>query len=173
MPYCPRCGTQNYESSPNCQQCQSPLPGYTGGQSNPGGQYNSGGPYNAGDPGAQAQGYQPFGGNVPQPAPYQSYGGNQPQYGYAPAPAPRQQVNPGLAVLVSFLWSGAGLLLVPDRVGMGIGIALGAAVIHFAINFIGALLVIGLLCSIPISLALHGGLMFWTYKEAQRYNEGR
>ncbi len=90
------------------------------------------------------------------------------------AGAPRKEVNPGLCTLVSFLWTGAGFLLIPDRVTVGIIVAVGATIFHFVINFIGALFFgVGLICTVPISLAVHAGIIFWTYQDALRYNRGR
>ena len=78
-------------------------------------------------------------------------------------------------MLVSFLWPGAGLFFVPDRIPMGIIFSLASILIHIVIILIGAVLWgVGIIfCSLPLLLLFRAGMMFWTYKEAERYNQGR
>jgi hypothetical protein len=88
-----------------------------------------------------------------------------------PVQAYRQQVNPGVCVLVSFLWTGAGLFFVPDRVALGIILACGVQLVFFVLHFFGAIIWgIGLLCTIPLHIIVHFSVMFITYQSAVRYN---
>ncbi len=87
---------------------------------------------------------------------------------------PAARVDPGICLLISFIWTGAGFFLIPDRVTLGIVLAICAPVFYFVINFLGTLLFgIGLICTIPITIGIHIGIMIWTYNTAKAYAEGR
>src|SRR5262249_29000380 len=121
--FCPSCGTANSEVSHNCQSCSAPLPVARQPESYP--QY---------DPYGRPQ-------NYPQQYPPQQ------QYQQQPIPMAvpmmpvvpivpvfvRPPVNSGVALLLSFLWTGAGFFMIPDRIGLGIALVIGLPIIVFGL----------------------------------------
>jgi hypothetical protein len=94
-------------------------------------------------------------------------------YGYPYQPVGRRQVNVGLCVLVSFLWTGAGFFFIPDRVGTGLALVLCTLVIVVCgILFTSVTFGFGGLCVFPVGLAWWFGVLMCTYKSAERYNRG-
>jgi hypothetical protein len=96
-----------------------------------------------------------------------------PAHGYAFQPIERRQINTGLCVLMSFLWTGAGFFFIPDRVPIGLVLVLCTAAIGLFIIF-GAGLTggVGACCTLPIGFVWWFGILTWTYKDAERYNRG-
>ena len=154
MPLCANCGTNNIEGTKFCVGCGSQL-----GQAPPPESWRASSdlgapPAGATDPtGTQADegGYTP---QVPPPS-YPAYNRPQPPApGYQqPVGGASQPVHPAVAALVSLFFPGLGLLFVPNKAGLGVGIFV--AYLVFAV--ISILLVIGI-CLAPIAnilIAIH------------------
>jgi len=154
MALCANCGTNNIEGTKFCVGCGSQL-----GEAPPPESWRASSDLStppAGAPDstrrqADAGGYTP---QVPPPS-YPSY--NPPQ---VPAPGYRppvggasQPMHPAVAALVSFFFPGLGLLFVPNKAGLGVGIF----VAYIILATISILLVIGI-CLAPIAnilIAIH------------------
>lgn len=96
-----------------------------------------------------------------------------PAAGYQYRPAGRKQVNVGLCVLLSFLWTGAGFFFIPDRVGTGLLLVLCTlAIVAFGTIFSSVTFGFGAICMLPVGLAWWFSILMWTYKSADRYNRG-
>jgi uncharacterized RDD family membrane protein YckC len=125
MPFCPRCGTQNFETAESCQQCGSPLPTRQQQPSQPVDQ--------------------PFGGQPPQPPqsysqPPQSY--SQPPQSYSQPPQSYQPVqSPGYGAsgYGGYQQQGYGYGAAPQLNYAGIGKRFGALLLDFLIGFGAAL----------------------------------
>ena len=165
MAMCANCGTNNIEGTKFCVGCGSQL-----GEAPPPESWRAssdlGAPPVAGTeeptrPQADAGGYTP---QVPPPPSYPTY--NQPApppaYGYQqqqPAIGGSQPMHPAVAAIVSFFLPGLGLLFVPNKAGLGIGIfaaTIGYAVIATLLTFvvIGVCLLV-VMPLINIAAAIH------------------
>ena len=192
--FCNNCGTplsavgpQPPGSGLNNQPYGNPTGGYQQGNpsdyppNNPGG-YPPTGSYPSGN-------YPPPGGYPPanpynqqQPNPYSQQPPNpympqvqinmgQPVYAAQPN---RPQVSVGLCALLSIFWSGAGFFLIPDRVGLAVGLVIGTFLLItlFVITNL-ATIGLGVICTAPIGFAYWLGLLIWNIIDAQNYNQGR
>lgn len=163
MALCANCGTNNIDGTKFCVGCGSQL-----GEAPPPESWRASsdlGAPPAGDPTATGaagpapppadawSGYTP---QVPPPPSYPAY--NQPQtpapgYQQQPALGGSQPVHPAVAAVISLFFPGLGLVVVPGKVGLGIGIF----VAYMVLAVISIMLVIGL-CLAPIAnvlLAIH------------------
>jgi hypothetical protein len=141
MALCAKCGTNNVEGATFCATCgsqinQPPPPESWRASSELGAP-----PAGAADssrPQAGAGGYAP---QAPQPS-YPVY--NQPQtpapgFGQAPGGGASQPTHPAVAAVVSFFLPGIGLLFVPNKAGLGIGIfaaTIGYAIVATILTFV-------------------------------------
>lgn len=161
MAVCANCGTNNIEGTKFCVGCGSQL-----GEAPPPESWRASSELGAPPAGStepprpqtDAGGYAP---QVPPPPPaYPAY--NQPR---APAPVGQpavggsQPMHPAVAAVVSFFFPGLGLLFVPNKAGLGIGIfaaTIGYAIIATILTFfvIGVCLFI-VMPLINIAAAIH------------------
>ena len=168
MAMCANCGTNNIEGTKFCVGCGSQL-----GEAPPPESWRASSELGAPPAGAtepprtQADtgGYVP---QVPPPPAYPSY--NQPQ---TPAPGYQQPaigggsqpMHPAVPAIVSLFFPGLGLLFVPGKAGLGIGIFV--AYLVFAV--VSILFVIGL-CLAPIANVL---LAVHSWDEAAKASRGQ
>ena len=148
----------------------SSSPGMTsgGGQSAQG--YSSGGSFG----GAQQQsgGFGAQGG-VPAPfgTPSTTSGGG--------GAATTSQVNPPLAAIISFFFPGLGLLLVPNKLPLALGIFGGSIVLTLVLVIVAAFVSIGMnsnmctLCIFPVALLIQIGAALFTYDTAAKLSDGQ
>ena len=135
---CPSCGADNVEGTRFCVKCGTTLPTAPAPESW----------RQSGDLGQQQQtqqpGYQSGGYTPPQtpPSAYPTY--NPPQGVYQPQGAGGQQpMHPAIPAVVSLIVPGIGLLFVPNKAGLGLGI-LAAYVVLWVIMFIIAFVTLGI-----------------------------
>ena len=129
---CPSCGADNVEGTRFCVKCGTTLPAAPAPESW----------RQSGDLGQQQQSQQSGGYAPPQPPPssYPTY--NPPQNVYQQQPAlggSGQPMHPAVPAVVSLFLPGIGLLFVPNKAGLGIGIFAGylfLGVIGFVLSFI-------------------------------------
>ena len=145
MALCANCGTNNIDGTKFCVGCGSQL-----GEAPPPESWRASSDLGAPPAGATDQATPPqadaAGGYAPQvpppPPAYPAY--NQPTppaYGYQQQPAVggSQPMHPAVPAIVSFFLPGIGLLFVPNKAGLGIGIfaaTIGYAVIAFILSFV-------------------------------------
>jgi hypothetical protein len=124
---CPSCGAENVEGTRFCVKCGTTLPATPAPES----WRQSGdlGQQQTQQPGYQSGGYAP-----PQPPPssYPTYNPPQGMYQQPGTPGQQsQQMHPAVPAIISLFLPGIGLLFVPNKAGLGIGIF--AATIAYAI----------------------------------------
>lgn len=179
MPLCANCGTNNIEGVRFCVSCGSqigdaPAPESWRASSELGGSVPPAASVDPASPNADAAGgstgYTP---HVPPPAPpsYPAYApqqqqqqGGVPYYQQQQQPA-SQPMHPAVAAVVSLFFPGLGLLFVPNKAGLGIGLFVGYII--FAVVTI--LLVIGI-CLAPIANVL---LAVHSWDEAAKASRGQ
>jgi hypothetical protein len=159
MAACANCGTTNIDGTKFCVSCgaqlgQAPAPESWRASSdlNPPGA-------TATDPGATTGGYAP---QTPPPPPtgYPAYTPQQSPQGYQThAPGGAQQMHPAVPAILSLFLPGIGLLLVPDKQKLGIGIFaayVGLGIVGFILSFvIIGLCVLMLMPLANIAAAIH------------------
>lgn len=169
----------------------------SGGSGGGGGQFSSSTPSSGGSSPGMASGsglsgqnaptgYSSFG-NAPGSGGYSSQGGFPPAPGgfasgspsVPPAVAGASPVNPPLAAIISFFFPGLGLLLVPNKMPLALGIFGGVMVLSIllgvAAGIIGALVnsSVCVLCVLPVVLLLQIGAAIYTYDEAAKLSNGQ
>jgi hypothetical protein len=151
MPHCANCGTNNIEGVRFCVSCGSqvgdapPQPESWRASSElgpvpPAASADPAGPEAAGG----SVGYTP---QVPPPASsYPAYAPQQQQQGvpyYQPQPPASQAMHPAVPAIVSFFLPGIGLLFVPNKAGLGLGI-FGATIAYTVLAIILTFFVVGI-----------------------------
>lgn len=171
MPLCANCGTNNIEGVRFCVSCGSqigdaPAPESWRASSELGGSVP---PAASADPTADAGGSAGYTPQVP-PAPpsYPAYAPQQqqgvPYYQQQPQPA-SQPMHPAVPAVVSLFFPGLGLLFVPNKAGLGIGIF----VAYLIFTVVTVLLVIGI-CLAPLANVL---LAVHSWDEAAKNSRGQ
>ena len=162
---CPSCGADNVEGTRFCVKCGTTLPAAPAPESW----------RQSGDLGQQQsqQSYQ-SGGYTPPTPPQSSY----PTYNPSQTPSYQpsaiggsQPMHPAVAAVVSFFLPGIGLLFVPGKAGLGIGIFAGWVVlwgIIIALSF----LFIGL-CLMPFMLLANVAAAIHSWDEAAKASGGQ
>ncbi|MDT7806190.1 MAG: Double zinc ribbon [Acidobacteriota bacterium] len=140
---CPSCGAENVEGTRFCVKCGTTLPAAPAPESW----------RQSGDLGQQQpqQGYQSGGYTPPQPQQQQTppqssfptYNPPQGMYQQPVAGGQPQQMHPAIPAVISLLVPGIGLLFVPNKAGLGLGI-LAAYVVLWVIMFIIAFVTLGI-----------------------------
>lgn len=158
-------------SNPSDYPPNNPM-GYPPPGNYPAGNYPPPNPYNQPPNPYNQQPPNPY--NQPPPNPYMpqvQINMGQPPYG---APLNRPQVSVGLCAVLSFFWSGAGFFLIPDRVGLAVGLVI-ATLVLFTVMIVANLATIGfgVFCTAPIGFTYWLGLLIWNIVDAQNYNQGR
>ena len=168
MATCASCGTNNVEGTKFCVSCGAGLSAAPAPES-----WRMSGDLNNQPPPA-ADPYNPAGGYTPQTPPpnYPSYNAGQNMTpSYQPTQSGNQPMHPIVPALVSFFFPGLGLLFVPNKAGLGIGIFAGtiayaivATILTFV--FIGICLFIAMPL-INIAAAIH------SWDEAAKNSNGQ
>lgn len=154
MVICNSCGTENTDGAKFCVRCGSsltaaaassaaPEPGAwrdpsapvgSGGLNEPMRQENLGGPPPVADPYAVPP--PPLSSAPPPPyappAAYNPYG-QQPNAGQYPPPAAGEPMHPAVPAIVSLFFPGIGLLFLPNKAGLGIGLFVGYLVLNIVL----------------------------------------
>jgi len=150
---CPSCGAENVEGTHFCVKCGTTLPAAPAPeswrQSGDLGQQQS---YQSG----QSGGYTP---PTPPQSSYPTYNPPQTPSYQQPAIGGSQPMHPAVPAVVSLFLPGIGLLFVPNKAGLGIGIFAGYVVLGI-VGFILSFVIIGfcLLLAMPlvnVAAAIH------------------
>jgi hypothetical protein len=189
MVVCANCGTSNVEGTKFCVSCgatlgDAPAPESWRASSELGTPPaaptdQSGGSASGYTPGAGASGYTPgssASGYTPQtpppPSSYPTYTPTQSPQGYQPQGAGgTQQMHPAVPAIVSLFLPGIGLLFVPNKQGLGIGIFAGYVVLG-VIGFILSFVFIGLCVLLLMPLANIAAAIY-SWDEAAKVSGGQ
>lgn len=148
---CPSCGAENVEGTRFCVKCGTSLP--AAGAPEPESWRQSGDLNQT----QTEQSARPSGGYTPPSAPQSSYPSYTPQqqqgmsYQGGQSSSGAQQMHPAIPALVSLFFPGLGLLFVPNKAGLGIGIFAGYMVLGI-IGFVLTFVVIGLCLLLALPL---------------------
>lgn len=145
---CPSCGADNVEGTRFCVKCGTSLPA---GAPEPESWRQSGdlNQTQTEESARQSSGYTPP--SAPQSS-YPSYTPQQQGMSYQGQSSGQQQMHPAIPALVSLFFPGLGLLFVPNKAGLGIGIFAGYMVLGI-IGFVLTFVVIGLCLLLAMPLA--------------------
>ena len=170
MPVCANCGTNNVEAMKFCVSCGSQL-----GEAPPPESWRASSDLGAPPPASDAAPPE-AGGYTPQVPP-----SNYPAYNPQRVPAPGYQqpvlggagqpMHPAIPALVSFFLPGIGLLFVPNKAGLGLGI-FGATIAYTIVAIILTFFVVGicLLFAMPI---INIGAAIHSWDEAAKVSNGQ
>ncbi len=169
MAICASCGTNNVEGTKFCVSCGATLVPAPAPES-----WRMSGDLNSQTPPPAADPYNPTGGYTPQTPPpnYPSYNAGQNMTpSYQQTQSGNQPMHPIVPALVSFFFPGLGLLFVPNKAGLGIGIfagTIGYAIVATILTFvfIGICLFM-VMPIINIAAAIH------SYDEAAKNSNGQ
>ena len=161
---CPSCGAENAEGTRFCVKCGTTLSTAPSPESwrAPSGDLNQ-----------AAVADQPSGGYTPQtpPSAYPTYTPpGVPQTGQ-PLIGGSQPMHPAIPAIVSLLFPGLGLLFVPNKAGLGIGIFAGW-VVMWGITFVLSFIAIGL-CLIPFMFLANVAAAVHSWDEAAKVSGGQ
>ena len=161
---CPSCGADNVEGTRFCVKCGTTLPAAPAPESW----------RQSGDLGQQQQSQQSGGYAPPQPPPsaYPTY--NPPQNVYQQQPAlggGSQPMHPAVPAVVSLFLPGIGLLFVPNKAGLGIGIFAGYVVLGI-IGFILTFVFIGICLLLAMPL-VNVAAAIYSWDEAAKASGGQ
>jgi hypothetical protein len=164
---CPSCAAENVEGTRFCVKCGTTLPAAPAPESW----------RQSGDLGQQPTqtDYQPSGGYAPPP-PQSSYPTYNPQQGMYPPPQPvlgggGQPMHPAVAAVVSLFLPGIGLLFVPNKAGLGIGI-FAATIVYAVIATILTFVVVGV-CLFAIMPLINVAAAVHSWDEAAKVSNGQ
>jgi hypothetical protein len=165
---CPSCGAENVEGTRFCVKCGTTLPAAPAPESW----------RQSGDLGQQQQQTYQSGGYAPpqQPPPsaYPTY--NPPQGMYQQqggAPGQAQPMHPAIPAVVSLILPGIGLLFVPNKAGLGLGIFAGFVVLNIILFFL-ALITLGIGTCLFIAVPLvNVGAAIHSWDEAAKSSGGQ
>jgi hypothetical protein len=165
---CPSCGVENIEGTRFCVKCGTTLPAAPAPESW----------RQSGDLGQQQQTQQPgyqSGGYAPPTPPqssYPTYNPPQQQGGYQqPVIGGNQPMHPAVAAVVSLFLPGIGLLFVPNKAGLGIGIFAGYVVLGI-IGFILTFVFIGICLLLAMPL-VNVAAAIYSWDEAAKASGGQ
>jgi hypothetical protein len=165
---CPSCGAENIEGTRFCVKCGTTLPAAPAPESW----------RQSGDLGQQQQTQQPgyqSGGYAPPTPPqssYPTYNPPQQQGGYQqPVIGGNQPMHPAVAAVVSLFLPGIGLLFVPNKAGLGIGIFAGYVVLGI-IGFILTFVFIGICLLLAMPL-VNVAAAIYSWDEAAKASGGQ
>jgi hypothetical protein len=164
---CPSCGAENVEGTRFCVKCGTTLPAAPSPESW----------RQSGDLGQQQtqQGYEQSGGYTAPPPPQSSYPTyNQQQGMYQQQPAlggGAGQMHPAVPAVVSLFLPGIGLLFVPNKAGLGIGI-FAATIVYAVIATILTFVVIGV-CLFAVMPLINVAAAVHSWDEAAKASNGQ
>ena len=164
---CPSCGGENNEGTRFCVRCGSTLTAAPAPESwrAPSGELNQT---------VTDQANHQSGGYTPPSPPPSSYPTYTPPHGmsYQPQPAAgQQQMHPAIPAIISFFLPGIGLLFVPNKAGLGLGIFLGTiayAVVATILTFV----VVGL-CLFMVMPIINIAAAIHSWDEAAKASGGQ
>ena len=166
---CPSCGAENVEGTRFCVKCGTTLPASPAPES-----WRQSG--DLGQQQTQQPGYQSGGYTPPQPQPQQSsYPTYNPQQGMYQQPQPAvggsQPMHPAVPAVVSLFLPGIGLLFVPNKAGLGIGI-FAATIVYAVIATILTFVVVGV-CLFAIMPLINVAAAVHSWDEAAKTSGGQ
>ncbi|HEY0174632.1 MAG TPA: zinc ribbon domain-containing protein [Pyrinomonadaceae bacterium] len=165
---CPSCGSENVEGTRFCVKCGTTLPASPAPES-----WRQSG--DLGQQQTQQPGYQSGGYTPPQP-PASSYPAYNPQQGMyqqpqQPAIGGSQPMHPAVPAVVSLFLPGIGLLFVPNKAGLGIGI-FAATIVYAVIATILTFVVIGV-CLFAVMPLINVAAAVHSWDEAAKNSNGQ
>lgn len=183
MAVCANCGTSNIEGTKFCVKCgaqlgDAPAPESwraSGGLNTPTDESateTTGGATTSGTTADSASsGYTPS--TPPPPPSYPSYTPTQTPQAYQPPPTAggAQQMHPAVPAIVSLFLPGIGLLFLPNKQGLGIGI-FAAYVVLGIIGFLLSFIVIGI-CLLVLMPLTNIAAAIYTWDEAAKLSNGQ
>lgn len=172
MTSCPSCGAENADGTRFCVKCGTTLSTAPAPESwrAPSGDLNA---TKVSDPPGSTPGSSPGGGYTPQTPP-SSYPTYTPPQGmsYQPQSAGGgQPMHPAVPAIVSFFLPGIGLLFVPNKQGLGLGI-FAAWVVLWIITFVLTFVLIGV-CMIPLMFLINVAAAIHSWDEASKVSGGQ
>ena len=162
---CPSCGADNVEGTRFCVKCGTTLPAAPAPESW----------RQSGDLGQQQQSQQSGGYAPPQPPPsqYPTYNPPQGVYQQQPVVGGSQPMHPAIPAVVSLILPGIGLLFVPNKAGLGLGIFAGFIVLNVILFFL-ALVTLGIGTCLFIAVPLvNVGAAIHSWDEAAKSSGGQ
>jgi hypothetical protein len=164
---CPSCGEPNADGTRFCAKCGTTLPAAPAPESW----------RQSGDLGQQQQtqqsGYQSGGYTPPQPqqSSYPTYNPQQYPQQQQPALGGSQPMHPAVPAVVSLFLPGIGLLFVPNKAGLGIGI-FAATIVYAVIATILTFVVVGV-CLFAIMPLINVAAAVHSWDEAAKVSNGQ
>jgi hypothetical protein len=164
---CPSCGAENVEGTRFCVKCGTTLPASPAPES----WRQSGdlGQQQTQQPGYQSGGYAPP--QQQQQSSYPTYNPQQYPQQQQPALGGSQPMHPGIPAVVSLILPGIGLLFVPNKAGLGIGI-FAATLVYAVIATILTLFVVGI-CLFAVMPLINVAAAVHSWDEAAKTSNGQ
>src|SRR3989440_9722226 len=162
---CPSCGADNVEGTRFCVKCGTTLPAAPAPESW----------RQSGDLGQQQQTQQSGGYAPPQqpPSQYPTYNPPQGVYQQQPVVGGGQPMHPAIPAVVSLILPGIGLLFVPNKAGLGLGIFAGFIVLNVILFFL-AVVTLGIGTCLFIAVPLvNVGAAIHSWDEAAKSSGGQ
>ena len=163
---CPSCGAENVEGTRFCVKCGTTLPASPAPES-----WRQSG--DLGQQQTQQPGYQ-SGGYAPPQQPQSSYPAYNPQQypqQQQPALGGSQPMHPAIPAVVSLFLPGIGLLFVPNKAGLGIGI-FAATIVYAVIATILTFVVVGV-CLFAVMPLINVAAAVHSWDEAAKNSNGQ
>ena len=164
---CPTCGAENVEGTRFCVKCGTTLPASPAPES-----WRQSG--DLGQQQTQQPGYQPGGYTPPQQqqSSYPTYNQQQGMYQQQqPALGGSQPMHPAVPAVVSLFLPGIGLLFVPNKAGLGIGI-FAATIVYAVIATILTFVVVGI-CLFAVMPLINVAAAVHSWDEAAKNSNGQ
>jgi len=163
---CPSCGAENVEGTRFCVKCGTTLPATPAPES-----WRQSG--DLGQQPTQQPGYQSGGYTPPQPSQssYPTYSPQQYPQQQQPALGGSQPMHPAVPAVVSLFLPGIGLLFVPNKAGLGIGI-FAATIVYAVIATILTFVVIGV-CLFAVMPLINVAAAVHSWDEAAKNSNGQ
>ena len=165
---CPSCGAENVEGTRFCVKCGTTLPASPAPES-----WRQSG--DLGQQQTQQSGYQSGGYTPPQQqqSSYPTYNPQQYPQQQQPTLGGSQPMHPAVPAVVSLILPGIGLLFVPNKAGLGIGIFAGFVVLNIVL-FILAVITLGIgTCLFLVVPLANVGAAIHSWDEAAKASGGQ
>jgi hypothetical protein len=165
---CPSCGVENVEGTRFCVKCGTTLPASPAPES-----WRQSG--DLGQQQTQQSSYQSGGYTPPQQqqSSYPTYNPQQYPQQQQPAIGGSQPMHPAVPAVVSLILPGIGLLFVPNKAGLGIGIFAGFVVLNIVL-FILAVITLGIgTCLFLVVPLANVGAAIHSWDEAAKASGGQ
>ena len=159
---CTSCGAQNSEGAKFCVKCGASFAPPAGSWRSPSGSLNNQ---------QTDEANRVSGGYTPQPPPaYPVYNPPQSPMGYQQSTG-AEPMHPAIPAIVSLLLPGIGLLFVPNKAGLGLGIFAGV-IVYGILSFILSFVFIGL-CMFLIMPLFNVAAAIHSYDESAKVSNGK